>query len=255
MKQLLSCAALAVCSSTALAQFTYQIDDGSGLNAGTTQTGTMVWGNMFDAQQPFTRITTISVAFGRVIGEQVRVMLFADPTQDGNPDDAVLIASTTGVPAATASNTFTDFTIPPTNVSGKFFVAASAPIDGTNLSYSARTDFSSAAEGFRTFIYAGPNLNPLTLQGWAFRVQYTNNATVMVRASAQSRCPADIGQQGGQLGSDGLLDNNDFVVFIDTFFAQNAAADIGSQGGVSGSDGAWDNNDFVVFIDRFFTPC
>jgi hypothetical protein len=67
--------------------------------------------------------------------------------------------------------------------------------------------------------------------------------------------PADIGSQGGAVGSDGVLDNNDFVVFIDRFFAQSPTADRGMTGGVAGSDGHWDNNDFVVFIDQFFTGC
>ncbi|HYD02454.1 MAG TPA: GC-type dockerin domain-anchored protein [Phycisphaerales bacterium] len=68
-------------------------------------------------------------------------------------------------------------------------------------------------------------------------------------------CLADLGQVGGVPGTDGVLDNNDFVVFIDYFFAQDARADRGSTGGVPGADGAWDNNDFVVFIDQFFAGC
>ncbi|HYC99953.1 MAG TPA: GC-type dockerin domain-anchored protein [Phycisphaerales bacterium] len=68
-------------------------------------------------------------------------------------------------------------------------------------------------------------------------------------------CPADLGSQGGNPGGDGLLDNNDFVVFIDYFFGQDARADVGVQGGLPGADGAFDNNDFVVFIDRFFASC
>ena len=68
-------------------------------------------------------------------------------------------------------------------------------------------------------------------------------------------CPGDIGSQGGQPGSDGVRDNNDFVVFIDYFFGHDALADVGAQGGVAGQDGVWDNNDFVVFIDQFFTAC
>ncbi|HYD00279.1 MAG TPA: GC-type dockerin domain-anchored protein [Phycisphaerales bacterium] len=68
-------------------------------------------------------------------------------------------------------------------------------------------------------------------------------------------CPADIGATGGVPGNDGVLDNNDFVVFIDYFFQQNPLADRGSTGGVPGADGAWDNNDFVVFIDQFFAGC
>jgi hypothetical protein len=66
---------------------------------------------------------------------------------------------------------------------------------------------------------------------------------------------ADVGAQGGAAHADGLLDNNDFVVFIDLFFSSSATADVGSQGGVAGADGVWDNNDFVVFIDRFFAGC
>jgi hypothetical protein len=68
-------------------------------------------------------------------------------------------------------------------------------------------------------------------------------------------CAADIGSQGGLPGGDGVLDNNDFVVFIDYFFNHNPIADMGVQGGLPGTDNAWDNNDFVVFIDRFFQGC
>ncbi|MDP1662861.1 MAG: GC-type dockerin domain-anchored protein, partial [Phycisphaerales bacterium] len=75
-------------------------------------------------------------------------------------------------------------------------------------------------------------------------------------AQSAARCgPADLAQQGGLSGFDGLLDNNDFIVFIDLFFDQNAYADFGQQGGIAGADGTFDNNDFIVFIDRFFAGC
>ncbi|MDP1662877.1 MAG: GC-type dockerin domain-anchored protein [Phycisphaerales bacterium] len=64
--------------------------------------------------------------------------------------------------------------------------------------------------------------------------------------------PADVGVQGGGPGQDNLLNNNDFIAFIDLFFASAPAADLGSQGGVQGADGQWNNNDFIVFIDYFF---
>jgi hypothetical protein len=70
--------------------------------------------------------------------------------------------------------------------------------------------------------------------------------------------PADIGATGGApgpWGGDGVLDNNDFVVFIDWFFAGDVRADRGIAGGVPGSDGAFNNNDFVVFVDQFFGGC
>ncbi|HYC99626.1 MAG TPA: GC-type dockerin domain-anchored protein, partial [Phycisphaerales bacterium] len=79
---------------------------------------------------------------------------------------------------------------------------------------------------------------------------------INVRYGKLAGCgPADIGSQGGVAGPDGTLDNNDFVVFIDQFFAHSPSADRGSQGGVPGADGQYDNNDFVVFIDQFFTGC
>jgi hypothetical protein len=67
--------------------------------------------------------------------------------------------------------------------------------------------------------------------------------------------PADIGRPGGLFGADGLLNNNDFVVMVDRFFAHDPRADYGRVGGVAGADGMWDNNDFVVFIDLFFAGC
>jgi hypothetical protein len=68
---------------------------------------------------------------------------------------------------------------------------------------------------------------------------------------------ADVGATGGVFTGcgDGVLDNNDFVVYIDLFFNGDVIADVGSQGGVPGADGQFNNNDFVVFIDMFFSGC
>jgi len=68
-------------------------------------------------------------------------------------------------------------------------------------------------------------------------------------------CAPDLGSAGGESGQDGQLDNNDFIVFIDDFFASNITADFGSAGGVSGADGTFDNNDFIAFINSFFNGC
>ncbi|HZW05823.1 MAG TPA: immunoglobulin domain-containing protein [Phycisphaerales bacterium] len=73
-------------------------------------------------------------------------------------------------------------------------------------------------------------------------------ATLLVRT-------ADVGSTGGVDGGDGVLDNNDFVVFIDRFFSADVRADYGAAGGSPGPDGGFDNNDFVVFIDLFFSGC
>lgn len=68
-------------------------------------------------------------------------------------------------------------------------------------------------------------------------------------------CRADVGSEGGALGADGVLDNNDFIVFIGLFFEGNVLADLGREGGEAGSDGFFDNNDFIVFISAFFDGC
>ena len=62
----------------------------------------------------------------------------------------------------------------------------------------------------------------------------------------------DRASAGGIPGSDGLLTNDDFIVFIDQFFAADARADIGSVGAEKLPDGRFDNNDFIVFIGLFF---
>ncbi|MFT3684854.1 MAG: GC-type dockerin domain-anchored protein [Phycisphaerales bacterium] len=69
-------------------------------------------------------------------------------------------------------------------------------------------------------------------------------------------CLADIGGVGGFATPDGVLDNNDFIAFIDAFFNSNMLlADVGVAGGVAGADNALDNNDFIAFINGFFNGC
>lgn len=68
-------------------------------------------------------------------------------------------------------------------------------------------------------------------------------------------CTADLGQQGGLMGSDGILDANDFVSFIDLFYSYNYRADVGRQGGLPGADGQLDNNDFITFVAMFMSGC
>jgi hypothetical protein len=95
----------------------------------------------------------------------------------------------------------------------------------------------------------------ITVAGFAFSAAIGERAVIWTKSTATQCGPADLGKQGGVAGYDGLLDNNDFIVFVDKFFARDPAADLGSQGGEHQPDGRWDNNDFVVFIDDFFLGC
>jgi cytochrome c peroxidase len=97
---------------------------------------------------------------------------------------------------------------------------------------------------------------------WSFGSGASNARSAVVqftpfcpREGCTAACPADIGGEGGSEVPDGMLDNNDFIVYIGWFFATDGRADIGAEGGAGLPDGAFDNNDFIVFIDRFFAPC
>ncbi|MFT3686901.1 MAG: immunoglobulin domain-containing protein [Phycisphaerales bacterium] len=70
-----------------------------------------------------------------------------------------------------------------------------------------------------------------------------------------SSCAADLGVAGGAPGSDGVLNNNDFIAFINYFFSGDAHADLGVSGGLPGHDGVYNNNDFIAFINAFFAGC
>jgi hypothetical protein len=125
--------------------FQYRIDDGTAesLVGLTAAPGDMILINRFDAVPPFTTIGAISVAFGGVPnGRPITVALWSDPNQDGNPSDAVLLATAAGVVANSSSNTFNDYPIPPTQVSGRFFagVLVSDLFPGGRPEFPARLD-------------------------------------------------------------------------------------------------------------------
>ena len=65
--------------------------------------------------------------------------------------------------------------------------------------------------------------------------------------------PADVGIAGGLLGYDGLLDNNDFIAFINLFTAGDTRADLGVAAGFNGQDQLFDNNDFIAHVNHFLS--
>lgn len=79
------------------------------------------------------------------------------------------------------------------------------------------------------------------------------------RFTVESRCGrADLGSQGAVACHDGVLNNNDLIVFINAFFQSPpnlVFTDVGTTGGVPGADGVLNNNDWIVFLDEFFGGC
>jgi hypothetical protein len=100
---------------------------------------------------------------------------------------------------------------------------------------------------------SAPLLMTITLASTTVNIGTT--ASIAAGGTLAACGPADIGRTGGLTGSDGQLDNNDFIAFINYFFASNPLADRGIAGGLPGHDGQFDNNDFIVFINQFFAGC
>jgi hypothetical protein len=143
-----------------------------------------------------------------------------------------------------------------------------APVAGTLPNTTPRGSVTLDANGVGTFFWTVPktlsnaqvkylqwNVADSGAAGGFARTQAARLQFFCPRGGCAPTCQADLGMQGGSPGSDGVLDNNDFVVFISQFFALNGGADIGKQGGIFGADGYFDNNDFVVFIGMFFDGC
>jgi hypothetical protein len=115
---------------------TYLLDDGDGdTNQGPPSSfdPDMLWGNYFLTEEGGEVITEISVAFGPTFPSledgPVTFWLLDDPDMDFDPRNATAIASVQATPDV-VNDTFFTVQIPPTVVSGAFFVAASAKLQG-----------------------------------------------------------------------------------------------------------------------------
>jgi hypothetical protein len=114
----------------------YQYDTGSGnINVGPPSTfdPDMLWGNYYLTQPGGEVITHISVAFGPTfpsLGDgPVTFWLLDDPDMDLDPRNATALTSVQATPDVFGNNFYT-VEIPPTQVSGAFFVGASAQLMG-----------------------------------------------------------------------------------------------------------------------------
>ncbi|MBN8727245.1 MAG: hypothetical protein J0H15_06005 [Xanthomonadales bacterium] len=114
----------------------YAHDDGDGnTNQGPPSSfdPDMLWGNYFTVQPGGEVVTRISVAFGPTFPSRehgpVTFWLLEDIDGDGDPRNALAVASTQATPDV-SGDTFFSVEIPPTLVHGAFFVGASAKLMG-----------------------------------------------------------------------------------------------------------------------------
>ncbi len=139
----------------------YAHDDGNGnQNQGPPSTfdPDMLWGNYYLTEPGGEIITEISVAFGPTFPSlkngPVTFWLLDDPDMDFDPRNATSLASVTGTPTVFNDN-FVTVQIPPTQVSGAFFVGASAKLLG-GQDRPARVDTSHP--GDRSWFFYAPEI-------------------------------------------------------------------------------------------------
>ncbi len=140
---------------------TYQLDDGDGdTNQGPPSSfdPDMLWGNYYLTEPGGEVITEISVAFGptgnAVATGPVTFWLLDDPDMDMDPRNATSLVSVQGTPDVFNDNFFT-VQIPPTQVSGAFFVGASAKLEG-GVDRPARVDTN--APGDQSWFFYAPEI-------------------------------------------------------------------------------------------------
>jgi len=248
-----SAAIVTALSMPAFAATTYKLDDGAASNnLGPSFACEFLWGNIFDVQPGATMINTISVAFGTISAPEqrpVRVYLYQMVTS-GDPRDAVLVATATGLSGLPRTNTFLDYPIPPTVVHGQFFAAVSMEVFGNATVIPARYDSNGAPNSARSWFFGADSYLDMSLGAAPFSGSMNNNViqgVFMVRANGVAApCPGD-------LNGDGLVDDSDFVSFAGAYDILDCA-DPSMPTGCPADlnlDGLVDDSDFVIFASAY----
>ena len=114
----------------------YCYDDGSAdVDIALAAGGELVWIHVFDTLEGLETITHVNSAIGlpgtsvpntSQLGQPLRVYVWDDPDNDGNPEDAVLLAEAVGTITHVDDDVFNRVALdPPVTVSGKFIIGAS----------------------------------------------------------------------------------------------------------------------------------
>lgn len=218
--------------------FEYRLDDGTGnFTIGPSQfDANMTWLNTFQAEPGRARITRVSVSFGDIFdndgvagSDAVTVAVLDDPNGDGNPADAVLLGTGTGVWTAQGPNVFLPFDLEePVVVEGSFFVAVM--MDVRQRANPARMDPQGAGAGTLSWMFYNPAPNLEDLGSSPYILRMADSPFIgawMVRAegtAADAPCPADT-------NGDGVLSVFDLFDYLGLYGAGDPAADLGEPFG------------------------
>lgn len=234
--------------------FAYRLDDG----AGSSRIGpsdfdaNMTWLNTFSAEPGRERITRVLVSFGGITSfdgvsgsDLVTVAVLDDPTDDGDPGDAVLLATGTGVWTAQAPNVFLGFDLDaPAVVDGVFFVAVM--MDVVQRASPARLDPQGQGAGSLSWLFynPGPNLGDLGSSPFVLRMSDSPFLGAwMVRAEGTGVCEPDLAAPFG------VLNFFDVSAYIAGFSSGDPSSDLAEPFGV------FNFFDISAFVALFGVGC
>lgn len=235
--------------------FVYQIDDGSGnVNVGppSTFSADMLWGNYFTVEPGAERISEIRVGLGPNYPQDdfgdplpLTLHLFDDPDNDGNPTNAVPVASTTINPTVFTQSGFNSAPIPPTTISGGFFVAARV-FARAGVDRPARLD-PQLIGGENAWLFYSDEIDPDNLGSSPFFTPMNDPAFVPIFGVWMVRAVGGPASDCADLNGDGQVDLADLNLVLSSF-------GVGPGGDVNG-DGQTNLADLNAVLAEFGQSC
>ncbi|MCA9275186.1 MAG: hypothetical protein KDA29_04095 [Phycisphaerales bacterium] len=263
----------AVLPAHAQAMYDYRIDDGvkeQGIGIQSTGLNAIAWLNRFVVEPTGAPLTDIGLAFGGGLtssnnipnGTLVSVYIWADPNQDGQPDDAVVLGTGSGLIDHSGLNQFNNYTLnsPVALLPGDiFFAGAIVEYNGQQLVASIDTDGTDDIPNYLPMNHSwiagsanGTGVDPNFLNLAQLPVASVSSAifggngdgTWMIRVNLTNNTPCHPDFNG-----DGRLDFFDVSIFLSAFTNMDfTIADYNM-------DGAIDFFDVSAFLADFQAGC
>lgn len=252
----LLCAAIAAPAAAAGAgTVLYQLDDGSGnVNVGppSSFSADMLWGNYFTTEPGGEQILELRVGLGTSYPRDdfnqplpLTLYLFNDPDNDGDPTNAVPVATTTIIPTVFTQTGFNSAPITPTIVDGGFFVAANVFAEA-GVDRPARLDPQQTG-GENAWLFYSDEIDPDDLGSSPFFTSMDDPAFVpifgvwMVRAVGEPKPPC------ADLDGSGTVDLTDLNIVLANFGD--------GDGGDVNDDGETNLTDLNAVLAQFGENC
>jgi hypothetical protein len=232
----------------------YRVDDGTHEQIIQGAGGDLIWFNQFTAQRDGEVIVGVDLCWGLVpAGAPTDVAIWTDPTNDGYPGDARLVALVEDVPAANPqADIFTTIAVPPTPVgnTGDVFYAGAHFADASNEGPASLDQTPPSHQ--RSWGVVGNNLQqlwnnvvPPTLIDEA---GYPGNWMIRARRAGSADCNAnaipDECDGFADLDGDGTVDISDFAILLAAWGACQEACCVADLDG----DGLVNVTDFLALL-------